>query len=108
MGRLLDPDAARRRGELLAVARSTYADPAFDPTAAAQTVLALAGERAAEGRAAAEETARHRPLPDREGEQYVKRAERGAERDEIMLALEELAAGSSVTSSSSRPGRSGR
>ena len=31
-------------------------------------------------------------LPDREAEQHVKRAERGAEREEILLALEELAA----------------
>jgi DNA polymerase III subunit delta' len=92
VGRLLDPEAARRRGELLAVARSVYADPAFEPAVAAQTVLALAGERAAEARASAEETVAGRDLTDREAEQHVKRAERGAEREEILLALEELAA----------------
>lgn len=91
VARLLDPDAARRRGELLAVARSVYLDPAFDPTAAAQAVLALAGERAAEARTAAEETAAAMSLPDREADQFVKRAERGAEREEVLLALEELA-----------------
>jgi DNA polymerase III subunit delta' len=89
--RLLDPDAARRRTELLAVARAVYVDPGFDPTAAAQAVLALAGERAAQAKAAAEETIAALGLPDREGEQHVKRAERGAEREEILLALEELA-----------------
>src|SRR5581483_7822232 len=83
--RLLDPDAARRREQLLGLARAVYSDPDFDPAGAAQTVLALAGERAAEARAA-------RDVPEREAEQYVRRVERGAERDEILLALEELAA----------------
>jgi hypothetical protein len=55
-------------------------------------VLALASERASEARAAAEEALEGRELPDREAEQYVKRSERGAEREEILLALEELAA----------------
>jgi DNA polymerase-3 subunit delta' len=90
--RLLDPEAARRREELLGIARAVYSDPSFDPSAAAQTVLALAAERAAEARAAAEEALDGRELPEREAEQYVKRAERGAEREEILLALEELAA----------------
>jgi DNA polymerase III subunit delta' len=90
--RLIDPRAARRREELLGIARTVYTDPAFDPTAAAQAVLALASERAAEAHAAAAEALAGRELPEREAEQYVKRAERGAERDEILLALEELAA----------------
>jgi DNA polymerase-3 subunit delta' len=90
--RLLDPDAARRRDELLGIARSVYADPAFDPARAAQAVLALASERAVEARAAAEEAVAGRDLPEREAEQLVKRVERGAEREEILLALEELAA----------------
>jgi len=90
--RLLDDDAARRRLELLSVARAVYLGPDFQPAAAAQTVLALASERAVEARARAEETIAGRELPDREAEQYVKRAERGAERDEILLALEELGA----------------
>src|SRR5204862_2987498 len=61
--RLLDTDAARRRAELLAVARAVYVDPGFDPTAAAQAVLALAGERAAQAKAAAEETVAALGLP---------------------------------------------
>jgi DNA polymerase-3 subunit delta' len=90
--RLLDADAARRREELLAIARAVYTDPSFDPSGAAQAVLALASERAEEARAAAEEAIAGRDLPDREAEQHVKRAERGAEREEILLALEELSA----------------
>jgi DNA polymerase III subunit delta' len=90
--RLLDVDAARRRAELLAVARSVYTDAAFDPAAAAQTVLALAEERAASAREEAEGALAGRDLSEREADQHVKRVERGAERDEILLALEELAA----------------
>ena len=90
--RLLDADGSRRRAEVLAVARSVYADPAFDPAAAAQAVLALAAERGASARAEAEQSLVGRELPEREAEQHVKRVERGAERDEILLALEELAA----------------
>jgi len=90
--RLLDPEAARRRDELLGVARAVYSDPDFDPAGAAQAVLALAAERAAEARAAAEQALADRDLPEREADQYVRRAERGAEREEILLALEELAA----------------
>jgi DNA polymerase III subunit delta' len=90
--RLLDPEAARRREELVEIARAVYRDPSFDPSAAAQAVLGLAAERAAEARAAAEQALAGRDVPEREAEQYVKRAERGAERDEILLALEELAA----------------
>jgi len=33
-----------------------------------------------------------RELPDREAEQHIRRAERGAEREEILFALDELAA----------------
>src|SRR5438445_8657681 len=40
--RLLDPDAARRRGALLDVARSVYADPEFDAAAASPHVPELA------------------------------------------------------------------
>jgi DNA polymerase-3 subunit delta' len=92
VARLLDAEAVRRREELLAVGRAVYADPAFDAAAAAQTVTALAAERGAEARGAAEEAIAIRDLPDREAEQHVRRAERGAEREEILLALEELAA----------------
>jgi len=92
VGRLLDADAVRRRAELLTIARAVYTDPAFEPAAAAQAVLALAAEQAAMARDDAEQALAGRELPEREAEQYVKRAERGAERDETLLALEELGA----------------
>jgi hypothetical protein len=55
-------------------------------------VIGLAAERGAEARAAAEEAIDGRDLPDRDAEQHVRRAERGAEREEILFSLEELAA----------------
>jgi DNA polymerase-3 subunit delta' len=90
--RLLDPKAAERRREVLEVARAVYRDPAFVPADAAAAVVAAAAERAKEARAAAEEELEGQELPDREVEQRLRRAQRGAEREELLLALDELAA----------------
>src|SRR5205823_4368271 len=90
--RLLDPDASRRRGELLAVARGVYADAEFDPAEAARRLLDLAAERGAEARRLAEEELERLELTEREAEQRLRRAERGAEREDVLEALEELAA----------------
>jgi DNA polymerase III subunit delta' len=88
--RLLDPAAARRRGELLDVARAVYLDPSFDAGDAAQTLLAGIAERGAEAKAAAEEMVEVLDLSGREAEQRVRRSQRGAERDELLASLEEL------------------
>jgi DNA polymerase-3 subunit delta' len=88
--RLLNPDSAKRREALLEVARSVYSDPEFEPGEAAQRILDGARERAAEAKAAAEAELETLDLPTREGEQRVRRAARGAERDELLAALEEL------------------
>jgi DNA polymerase-3 subunit delta' len=90
--RLLDEEAAGRRAALLEVARSVYTDPAFEPAAAAKVVLEGARARAAEARQEAEQELESLDLPQREAEQRVRRAARGAEREEILLALDELAA----------------
>ena len=82
--RLLDPDSARRREALLEVARSVYSDPEFEPGDAAQRVLDGARERAAEAKAAAEAELERLDLPTREAEQRVRRAARGAEREELL------------------------
>jgi DNA polymerase III subunit delta' len=89
--RLLDPASARRRETLLDVARSVYTDPEFDPGDAAQRILDNARERAADAKEKAEEEVATLDLPAREAEQRVRRAARGAERDELLAALEELA-----------------
>jgi DNA polymerase-3 subunit delta' len=89
--RLLDPSSAKRREVLLEVARSVYADPEFEPGEAAQRMLDGARERAAEAKQAAEEGLETLDLTAREAEQRVRRAARGAERDELLAGLEELA-----------------
>jgi DNA polymerase III subunit delta' len=89
--RLLDPKSAKRREALLEVARSVYSDPEFDPGDAAQRLLDGARERAAEAKEKAEQELELLDLPAREAEQRVRRAARGAERDELLAALEELA-----------------
>jgi DNA polymerase-3 subunit delta' len=89
--RLLDPEAARRREALLEVARAVYADPEFEPGDAAQRMIDGGRERAAEAKTAAEAELETLDLPTREAEQRVRRAARGAERDELLAGLEELA-----------------
>jgi DNA polymerase-3 subunit delta' len=89
--RLLDPESARRREALLEVARSVYSDPEFEPGDAAQRILDGARERAAEAKSAAEAALETLDLPTREAEQRVRRAARGAEREELLASLEELA-----------------
>jgi DNA polymerase III subunit delta' len=90
--RMLDPQAAKRREALLEVARSVYADPEFEPADAADVLMGIAGDRAAEAKAQALEENEQLELPAREAEQRVRRAARGAEREELLLCLEELAA----------------
>ncbi|MGZ4258148.1 MAG: DNA polymerase III subunit [Gaiellaceae bacterium] len=90
--RLLDPASARRREELLETARSVYADPDFDPRAAAEKLMAAARARAAEAKEHEEAALEELDLTAREAEQRVRRAGRGAEREELLAALEELAA----------------
>ena len=90
--RLLDADAARRRRLLLERARAVYRDPDFEPADAAAELLAGAHERSAQAKRDEEAELEGRDLPAREAEQRVRRAQRGAERDEILAALEELTA----------------
>jgi len=90
--RLLDPAAAKRRAELLEVARAVYSDEGFDPGAAADRLLEGARARSAEAKEREEAAVEGLDLPEREAEQRVRRAARGAEREELLAALEELAA----------------
>ncbi len=90
--RLLDPESAGRRERLIEQARAVYLDPAFDPTDAAATLLDNARARAAEARELEEAAVAQLDLPTREADQRVKRAATGAEREELLAQLEELAA----------------
>ena len=90
--RLLDPDAAARRDALVAVARSVYLDAAFDPGAAVEVLVGAAGERGEESREREQALVDTLDLPARDAEQRVRRAQRGAERDELLAGLEGLEA----------------
>ena len=90
--RMLDPQAAKRREALLEVARAVYAEPEFDSSEAAGVLMGIAADRSAEAKAQALEENEQLDLPAREAEQRVRRAARGAEREELLLCLEELAA----------------
>jgi DNA polymerase-3 subunit delta' len=87
--RLLDSEAGKRRAALLELARSVYLDSTFDPGNASRRVHELAQERAAQARAQAEENPAADETP-REAEQRVRRAARGAERDEVLASLDIL------------------
>jgi DNA polymerase III subunit delta' len=91
LARLLDPAAARRRETLLAHARAVYAEPGFEPADAAAALLENARERGVAARDVEDVKVRGLELPAREAEQRVKRAQRGAEREELLAQLEELA-----------------
>jgi DNA polymerase-3 subunit delta' len=90
--RLLDPDAAGRRDTLIAAARAVYVDPGFDPGEATRTVLGLADERGEEARDREQALVDTLDLPSRDADQRVRRATRGAERDELLAGLEGLEA----------------
>ena len=90
--RLLDPAALQRRAALIATARSVYLEDAFEPADAAGILLAAASARASAAKEREEASLEGVDLPTKEAEQRVRRAARGAEREELLAQLEELAA----------------
>jgi DNA polymerase III subunit delta' len=88
--RLLDPEAAARRDALIETARSVYLEPGFDPAAAAGILLAAAAARGEEAREREQALVDTLDLPARDADQRVRRAYRGAERDELLAGLEGL------------------
>ena len=90
--RLLDAAARERRTELLRVARGAYRDDEFDVTAAAAVVLSSTRAHGETARAREQELVDGLELTAREAEQRVKRAEFGAEKEELLASLEDVAA----------------
>ena len=90
--RLLDPDGASRRDALIAAARSVYLDSEFAPADAAAVLLAAADARGAEAKDREQTLVEGLDLPTRDADQRVRRAERGAEREELLAGLEGLEA----------------
>lgn len=89
--RLLDHKAMKRREALVETARGVYRDPDFEPAAAADRLLEGIAEHGADARGREEEQIERLDLPAREAEQRLRRAQRGAEREELLAQLEELA-----------------
>jgi hypothetical protein len=75
---------------LLGVARAVYSDPGFEPAEGVEGLLAGIAERGAEAKDAAEVQVEGLELTAREAEQRIRRAQRGAEREELLAVLEEL------------------
>jgi DNA polymerase III subunit delta' len=90
--RLLDPNEVSRRAVLIEQARAVYREPSFDPGTAAAALIENARARGDEAREKEEVKLSGLDLPAREAEQRLKRAQRGAEREELLAQLEELAA----------------
>jgi DNA polymerase-3 subunit delta' len=91
-GRLADAASVQRRTTLLELARAVYADPGFEPSQAAKRLLEGVSARGAQAKEQAERENEERGLEGREAEQRARRLQRGAERDEVLASLEELAA----------------
>lgn len=90
--RLLDPAAAGRRDALISIARAVYRDPELEPGAAAASLLATASERGQEAKERESTVVEGLDLTAREADQRVRRAQRGAEREEQLATLEALEA----------------
>jgi DNA polymerase III subunit delta' len=90
--RLLDPDASARRDALITAARSVYVEPGFDPGVAAGVLLGVAADRGEEAKEREQTLVDTLDLPARDADQRVRRAYRGAEREELLAGLEALEA----------------
>ena len=90
--RLLDPGSIARRDVLIEQARAVYRDPSFEPADAAAALVAAAQARGAVARDGEAARSKDLDLTARELDQRVKRAARGAEREELLAQLEELGA----------------
>jgi DNA polymerase-3 subunit delta' len=90
--RLLDSAAADRRKTVIGAARSAYLDSDFEPGEAAAALLAISDEHGQEAKEQEQAVLEDFDLPAREADQRVRRAQRGAERDELLAGLEALEA----------------
>lgn len=90
--RQLDPDARARRNALLDAARTVYVGDGFDPAAAAAVILDGAHAVAAEAGRREQELVDTLDLSPRDAEQRVRRSGFGAEKKEVLAALDDLGA----------------
>ncbi len=90
--RLLDPAARERRDGLIAAARSVYLAEEFESSDGVAVILDSARAFGVTAGKLEQEIVDTLDLTTREADQRVKRAQRGAEREEMLASLEELEA----------------
>jgi DNA polymerase-3 subunit delta' len=90
--RLIDPAVREHRAAIIAAARGVYLDEAFRPDDASQALRAAVQSIGASAKEQEEARVADLDLPPKEAEQRVKRVQRGAEKEELLAQLEELAA----------------
>ena len=90
--RLIDPAVRERRAAIIAAARGPYLDPAFQPGDASRALLDAVDLSGVSARGQEEEVVGGLDLTPRDAELRIKRVQRGAEREELLAQLEELAA----------------
>lgn len=90
--RLIDPAVRARRSAIIAAARGPYSTSPFSSTEAASTLLEAIGRIGNAAKEAEETIVGGLDLSPKDAEQRVKRVQRGAEREELLAQLEELAA----------------
>ena len=90
--RLIDPEVRERRAAMIAAARGPYLDPDFDSAAASRALIDAVSLRGATAKDGEEAVVAGLDLSPKDAEQRVRRVQRGAEREELLAQLEELAA----------------
>jgi len=90
--RLIDPAVRERRAAIIVGARGPYLDPAFQPADASRALLDAVDLSGATAKERAETVVAGLDLTPRDAELRIKRVQRGAEREELLAQLEELAA----------------
>jgi DNA polymerase III subunit delta' len=90
--RLIDPSVRERREAIIAAARAPYLDEGFEPADASRALLDAIALRGSVAKEADEEIVARLDLTPRDAEQRTRRVQRGAEKEELLAQLEELAA----------------
>jgi DNA polymerase III subunit delta' len=90
--RLIDPSVRERREAIIAAARAPYLDADFEPADASRALLDAIALRGTLAREADEQVVAGLDLTPRDAEQRTRRVQRGAEKEELLAQLEELAA----------------
>jgi DNA polymerase-3 subunit delta' len=90
--RLIDPAVRERRAAIIMAARGPYLDPTFQPGAASRALLDAVDLSGTTAKVREEVVVEGLDLTPRDAEQRIKRVQRGAEREELLAQLDELAA----------------